>query len=87
LGVAGHAVGARRRAWPAGLSEREVEVLHLIARGRSKQQIGQALSVAQSTAGNHIQHIYAKLGVSTRAAATLFAMQHDLLGNFDPPEE
>ncbi|MCA1643905.1 MAG: HD domain-containing protein [Chloroflexi bacterium] len=87
LGAAGHTVGARRRAWPAGLSEREVEVLRLIARGRSKRQVGQSLSVSPSTAGNHIQHIYTKLGVSTRAAATLFAMQHDLIGSIDAPEK
>jgi DNA-binding NarL/FixJ family response regulator len=87
LSAAGHAVGTRRRAWPAGLSEREVEVLGLIARGRSKQQIGQALSISPSTAGNHVQHISTKLGVSTRASATLFAVQHDLVGNIDTPEK
>jgi DNA-binding CsgD family transcriptional regulator len=68
-----------RREWPAGLSGREVEVLCLVARGRSNRQIAQQLCVTTKTAGNHIQHIYDKIGVSSRAAATLFATQHDLL--------
>jgi HD-GYP domain-containing protein (c-di-GMP phosphodiesterase class II) len=68
-----------RRAWPANLSDREVEVLRLIARGFSTRQIAEALTISPKTADHHIQHIYNKLGVSTRAAATLFAMQHNLL--------
>jgi HD-GYP domain-containing protein (c-di-GMP phosphodiesterase class II) len=75
--------GARsnaRRAYPANLSEREVEVLRLIAQGLSTRKIGEALVISPKTADHHIQHIYNKIGVSTRAAATLFAMQHNLLG-------
>jgi len=68
----------RRREWPAGLTKREVEVLALVALGKTNKEIGQQLFVSPRTVGHHVQHIYRKLGVSTRAAATLFAMQHDL---------
>jgi DNA-binding NarL/FixJ family response regulator len=63
----------------AGLSEREVEVLRLLARGHSKKQIAELLFISEKTVGHHTQHIYMKIGVSTRAGATLFALQHDLL--------
>jgi DNA-binding NarL/FixJ family response regulator len=63
----------------AGLSAREIEVLRLLARGHSIKQIAATLTISSKTADNHIQHIYAKTGVSTRAAATLFAMENDLL--------
>jgi HD-GYP domain-containing protein (c-di-GMP phosphodiesterase class II) len=69
----------RRRQWPAGLTTREVEVLRLLARGDTNKDIARSLSVSHRTVGHHIQHIYRKLGVSTRAGATLFGMQHDLL--------
>ncbi len=79
LAAAGHRVRSTRRALVAGLSEREVEVLRLIARGHSKKQIGELLTISQKTADHHIQHIYNKIAVSTRAAATLFAMEHHLI--------
>jgi HD-GYP domain-containing protein (c-di-GMP phosphodiesterase class II) len=66
-------------AWPCGLTQREVEVLRLAASGRSKQQIAQSLGVAPKTADNHLQHAYSKIGVSTRASAALFVMEHGLL--------
>jgi HD-GYP domain-containing protein (c-di-GMP phosphodiesterase class II) len=69
----------RRRTSVAGLTARELEVLRLLARGRSKREIAAALTIAPKTADAHVQHIYAKVGVSTRAAAALFAMRHDLL--------
>jgi len=72
-------VSATRRAWVAGLSDREVEVLRLVARGLSNQQIAARLSISKQTAGHHIRHIYDKIDVTTRAAATLFAMQHNLV--------
>jgi response regulator RpfG family c-di-GMP phosphodiesterase/DNA-binding CsgD family transcriptional regulator len=65
---------------PAGLTEREVDVLGLLARGLTNRQIAAALSVSVKTVGAHIEHIYVKAGVRSRAAATLFAMQHDLVG-------
>jgi len=65
---------------PAGLSEREVEVLRLVAGGLSNREIAQRLVVSPRTAEHHVQHIYAKIGVSSRASAALFAMEHGLLG-------
>jgi DNA-binding NarL/FixJ family response regulator len=63
----------------AGLSERETAVLRLLARGLSTRQIAEALVISPKTADHHIQHIYGKIGTSTRAGATLFAMEHNLL--------
>lgn len=81
LAAAGHPTRtATRRPYPAGLSEREVEVLRLLARGLPDKQIARTLVVSPRTVHHHVEHIYDKLGVSTRAAATLFAMQHELLG-------
>jgi HD-GYP domain-containing protein (c-di-GMP phosphodiesterase class II) len=82
LSAAGHRAPARR-AWPGGLTAREVEVLGLLARGQSNKQIAQRLVVSPKTVANHVEHIYAKLGISSRAAATLFATQHGLMGSFE----
>jgi HD-GYP domain-containing protein (c-di-GMP phosphodiesterase class II) len=70
---------ARRPAGPAGLTRREVQVLQHVARGLAIKQIARALSIAPKTVDGHIQRVYAKIGVSSRAAATLFAIEHDLL--------
>jgi HD-GYP domain-containing protein (c-di-GMP phosphodiesterase class II) len=86
LGAAGHRV-ARRRDGPAGLTRREVEVLVLVARGLSNRAIATRLVVSPRTVGHHVQHIYRKIGCSTRAAASLFAMQHGLLPELDLPVE
>jgi DNA-binding NarL/FixJ family response regulator len=58
-------------------------VLGLLARGHSNREIGRRLVVTPKTAANHVEHIYAKLGVSSRAAATLYATQHSLVGTFE----
>jgi DNA-binding NarL/FixJ family response regulator len=79
LAAAGHAVRPARKDFVAGLSEREIEVLRLAARGQSTREIAKALVVSPKTVDNHIQHIYAKVGVSTRAGATLFALEQNLL--------
>ena len=68
-----------RREWPAGLSDREVEVLRLVARGRSKREVADALTVSVNTVDTHVRHVYEKIGVATRAGAAIFAMEHDLL--------
>ena len=60
---------------PAGLTEREAEVLGMLARGLQTKQVARALGISVKTADRHIQHAYRKVGVSTRAAATLFAME------------
>jgi putative nucleotidyltransferase with HDIG domain len=77
--AAGRPWSGPRRAWPAGLSDREVEVLRLIARGASYRAVARDLSISPKTAEHHIGHIYDKIGVSSRAAAAMFAMEHDLL--------
>lgn len=66
-------------SWPAGLTDREVEVLRLLARGGSKKEVAKALVIAPGTVHTHVTHIYAKLGVSSRAGVALFAMEHDLI--------
>jgi HD-GYP domain-containing protein (c-di-GMP phosphodiesterase class II) len=69
----------RRPEQVAGLTAREIQVLRLLSRGQSIRDIACALQISPKTADAHIQHIYIKIGVSSRAAATLFAMQHDLI--------
>ncbi|MGH2383242.1 MAG: HD domain-containing phosphohydrolase, partial [Candidatus Limnocylindria bacterium] len=64
---------------PAGLSEREVGVLRLMAQGFSNREIARRLYISPRTAEHHVQHIYAKIGASSRASAALFAMEHGLL--------
>jgi HD-GYP domain-containing protein (c-di-GMP phosphodiesterase class II) len=81
LEAAGHRLPRRREAL-AGLTAREVEVLILLARGLSNKQIAERLIITPKTAGNHVEHIYAKIDASSRAAAAMFAVQHGLL-----PEE
>jgi DNA-binding NarL/FixJ family response regulator len=70
---------APRLERPAGLTEREAEVVGLLARGLQTKQVAGALGISVKTADHHIQNAYRKIGVSTRAAATLFAMEHGLL--------
>ena len=83
LVAAGHgepATRTRKRPQnPGGLSRREVDVLTLAARGLTTGAIADRLVISPKTAGHHIQHIYAKIGVSTRAAAALWAIQHDVV--------
>jgi HD-GYP domain-containing protein (c-di-GMP phosphodiesterase class II)/DNA-binding CsgD family transcriptional regulator len=78
LASAGHPRAARP-ALPVGLTEREAEVLGHVARGLSSKEIAAALAIAPRTVKHHIEHIYEKTGVSTRAAAALFAARHDLV--------
>jgi HD-GYP domain-containing protein (c-di-GMP phosphodiesterase class II) len=64
---------------PGGLTEREVEVLRLIARGATKKTVAEALFISPSTAHTHVVHIYEKLGLNTRAGVALYAMEHGLV--------
>jgi HD-GYP domain-containing protein (c-di-GMP phosphodiesterase class II) len=77
--AAGQQPAKRRGGWPSGLSDREVEVLRLVAQGRSNRQIAGELVISPRTAEHHVQHIYTKIGASTRAAAAMFAMEHGLV--------
>lgn len=77
LEAAGQAGPRARR--PAGLSARECEVLGLLARGLATKQVARQLGIAPKTCDNHIQRVYGKIGVSTRAGAALFAAEHGLL--------
>ena len=78
LAVVGHRV-RRRRTLVGGLTAREVEVLALLVRGLSYRQIAARLVVSPRTVGTHIEHIFAKTGVSTRGAAVMFALRHGLV--------
>ncbi|HEY0416276.1 MAG TPA: HD domain-containing phosphohydrolase [Gaiellaceae bacterium] len=69
----------KRQHNPGGLTRREVEVLRLAARGLTTRDIAERLTISPKTADHHIQHIYGKIGVSTRAAAALWAMQHTVV--------
>ena len=62
-----------------GLSERELEVLRLVAAGKTNREIASALVVSQHTVARHVQNIFGKLGVSSRTAATAFAFEHELV--------
>ena len=78
LRAVGHRV-SRKRSWPAGLTTREVEVLRLVARGLSHKEMAARLGISPKTASNHVERIYAKIGVSNRAMAGLFAAEHALM--------
>ena len=81
LGAAGHRGRRSRPERIAGLTERELDVLGLLARGLTKRQVAKRLVVSVATVDHHARHIYSKIGVSTRAGAALFAMRHDLVGD------
>jgi HD-GYP domain-containing protein (c-di-GMP phosphodiesterase class II) len=79
LNAGGHRVRQLPRELPAGLTERELEVLLVLVRGESNQGIAVDLGISPKTVGHHIQHVYQKAGVRSRAAATVWAFEHDLL--------
>ncbi len=62
-----------------GLSERELEVLRLVASGKSNREVAATLVISEHTVARHLQNIYAKLRVSSRTAATAFAFEHKLV--------
>ena len=79
LGAAGHRVPQRPRELPSGLTRRELEILLVLVRGKSNQEIADDLRISAKTVGNHVQHLYEKAGVRSRAAATLWAFEHELV--------
>ena len=78
LAAAGHRRLARPPL-PAGLTAREAEVCRLLALGLTTRQVADRLVISTKTADHHVQHIYTKIGVSTRGAAALFAIEHGIL--------
>jgi HD-GYP domain-containing protein (c-di-GMP phosphodiesterase class II) len=79
LAAAGRRAAPRGANRPHGLTEREVEVLRLIARGASNREVARRLVISPKTVGRHVENVYAKIDVSSRAAAAVFAMEHRLL--------
>jgi ATP/maltotriose-dependent transcriptional regulator MalT len=71
--------GRQESAAEHGLSQRELEVLRLLAAGKSNREIATALVISEHTAARHVQNIFGKLRVSSRAAATAFAFEHELV--------
>ena len=82
--AAGHPASRAAPEMPSELTERELEVLGLLMRGLSNKQMAGDLFISPKTVGHHVQHIYDKLGVSTRVGATLFALQHGLVQEGPP---
>jgi len=79
LAAAGQLTRPPHVARPANLTEREVDVLRLIARGHANKEVAAKLGITPKTVGHHVEHIYTKAGVTTRAGAALFAMENGLL--------
>jgi DNA-binding NarL/FixJ family response regulator len=79
LAAAGDTGRPVRRRWPADLTDREVDVLRRIAVGGSLHEVATHLCVAPKTVDYHLQNVYSKAGITSRAAASLFAIQNDLL--------
>ena len=79
------AAGARATrlpsSWPAGLTDREVDVLRLACRGMSNREVAARLVISAKTVGRHLENSYAKIGVSSRASAALFAVANGLLAD------
>lgn len=76
---AGRAV-ARPVAWPSGLSDREVEVLRLVATGATNKDVARALGITAKTVAHHVAHVDEKTGCRSRAGVTLYAVEHGLIG-------
>jgi HD-GYP domain-containing protein (c-di-GMP phosphodiesterase class II) len=79
LAAAGQRKAPSLHRWPADLTDREVEVLRLVARGRSNREVAERLFISPKTVGRHVENLYRKIGVSSRAAAAVFAMEKRLL--------
>ena len=71
---------ARHASRPDGLTDRELEVLGLLARGKTNRVIAEELFISEKTVASHVSHIFTKLGVTSRSAATAYAYDHGYLG-------
>ncbi|MFN2502819.1 MAG: HD domain-containing phosphohydrolase [Acidimicrobiales bacterium] len=80
LDAAGMAPASHAPEWPAGLSDREVEVLRRVARGGTNKDVARVLHISHRTVQHHVAHIYTKIGVTSRAGAALFAAEQGLAG-------
>ena len=80
LAAAGHHVHPNRSAPPTPLTTRENQVLALLTQGMPNKSIARQLGISPKTVGNHIEHVYSKLGVSNRAGAAMYAMQYGIVG-------
>ncbi|MGH3470475.1 MAG: HD domain-containing phosphohydrolase, partial [Nocardioidaceae bacterium] len=85
LTAAGHRTSRARTEGPMGLTARESEVLGLIAQGLPNKAIAKRLAITPKTVSNHVEHVYAKLGVTNRVGATMAAMHHGLVGQTVDP--
>jgi HD-GYP domain-containing protein (c-di-GMP phosphodiesterase class II) len=85
LGAAGHRLSRVRAGGPAGLTTRESEVLALLSNGMPNKGIARQLGISPKTVSNHIEHVYAKLGVSNRTGAAMYAMQYGMVGSAGDP--
>ena len=79
LAAAGHDVSRRPRELPAGLTPRELDVLLVLVLGKPNREIAEELGISAKTVGHHVQHVYEKAGVRSRAAATVWAFEHGLV--------
>jgi DNA-binding NarL/FixJ family response regulator len=64
---------------PGGLTPREVEVLRVVATGATNREVADRLVISEKTVARHVSNIFVKLGVASRAAATAYAFQHELV--------
>ena len=72
-------ISSAQPSYPNGLTAREVQVLSLVATGRTNREISSTLMISEHTVARHLQNIFSKLGVSSRTAATAFSLEHSLL--------
>ncbi len=87
IGSSSSSIGERTSAplatstvtYPGGLTNREVEVLRLVAQGLTNEQVAEQLVISPRTVNSHLASIYGKIGVSSRSAATRYAMEHHLV--------
>lgn len=79
LEAAGQQAEMPKREWPSGLTDREIDVLRLVVRGRSNKQMAGDLFISEDTVKTHLRHVYEKVGFSSRAGLALFAMENDLV--------